>query len=586
MNLTKYNLIKIIFSVVLSVAIISCSVKEKKVNNLTKPNIIVILSDDMGYSDLGCYGGEINTPVLDNLAANGIRFTQFYNTGRCCPTRASLLTGLYPHQASIGHMMGDDNLPGYRGDLGNDCVTIAEALKLAGYKNYMAGKWHVTPVPDGDNMVNASKHNWPLQRGFDRFYGTIHGATSFYDPFSLARGNEFISPDADDEYKPKEYYYTDAIADNASRFIREHKENSPFFMYVAFTAAHWPMHAPEDEIAKYKGHYDAGYGAIREARHKKMLELGVINENTIMSEQVGNWDKVEHLEWEKRCMETYAAMITRMDAGIEKIVKTLEENGQLENTLIMFMQDNGGCQETYGRPEPEEGNRWHAVGGERAEVSELPPMEPGELQTHMVPHQTRDGQRIRMGPRAMPGPEDTYIAYGINWANVSNTPFRMYKHFVHEGGISTPLIAYWPKGIEAKNELRHTPTHLIDIMATCVDLAGAEYPEFYAGNKIQPMEGKSLKSVFDSDELQDRHILFEHEGNAAIRKGKWKLVGKKVIHDETTERENWELYDIEADRSELNDLSKVFPGKVEELKTLFEEEAWRVRFFPSKYTKN
>ncbi len=354
-------------------------------------------------------------------------------------------------------------------------------------------------------------------------------------------------------------------------------------MYVAFTAAHWPMHAPEDEIDKYKGMYDQGYKAIREARYKRMLELGVINAGAEMSKQVGNWEKMEFPEWEIRCMETYAAMTTRMDAGIGRIVEKLKANGQLENTLILFMQDNGGCQEEIGRLVPSELERWGAIQGPRAETPSLAPMKPDEFQTRMVPTQSREGYPLRMGPGSMPGPADTYIAYGENWANVSNTPFRMYKHFVHEGGISTPLIAHWPAGFRSKNELRHTPTHLIDLMATCVDLADAEYPSDYEGNTIQPMEGSSLRTVFENDQLPERHILFEHEGNAAIRIGKWKLVGKKVMEKESTIEERWELYNMEEDRSELHNLASSHPEKFQEMKTLFEEEAKRVRFFPSKY---
>ncbi|MCP4312414.1 MAG: arylsulfatase [Bacteroidetes bacterium] len=553
------------------------------------PNIIIILSDDMGYSDLGCYGGEIRTPALDDLAANGLRFTQFYNTGRCCPTRASLLSGVYPHQASIGHMMGDDRLPGYRGELGKDVVTIAEVMGLNGYSCYMSGKWHVTPYREHLPVTDSMKHNWPLQRGFDRFYGTIHGAGSLWDPNGLTRDNEYVSPDADPEYSPEQYYYTDAISDNALRYIKEHDGSRPFFMYVAYTAAHWPMHAPEDEIKKYDGVYDEGYGAIREARHKRLQEMGLINNSALMSDQFGNWEAVKNRDWELGCMETYAAMVTRMDAGIGKIVETLKEEGELENTLILFLQDNGGCQEALGRYADIELDdwvsikRWGTVAGSRLDGPTLPPMKPAELQTRMVPVQTRDGYPVRMGPGAMPGPADTYIAYGEAWANVSNTPFRMYKHFVHEGGIATPLIAFWPAGITDQGALRHTPSHLIDLMATCGDLGGGIYPEEYEGQSILPMEGMSLIPVFDSDRLPERNLLWEHEGNAAIRHGDWKLVGRKVMDRDSTFTEKWELYNIREDRSELNDLSASHQEKVLELKTLFEAEGHRVRFFPSKW---
>ena len=313
-----------------------------------RPNIILMMADDMGYSDLGCYGGEMETPNLNKLAAGGLRFTQFYNTGRCCPTRACLLTGLYPHQAGIGWMTSDRGYDGYRGDLNNRCVTIAQALKPAGYSTYGVGKWHVTK----HTQPAGPKFNWPLQRGFDRFYGTITGAGSFYDPGTLTRDNTMISPFADPEYQPEQYYYTNAISDHASRFIKEHdqkQEDKPFFMYVAYTCAHWPMHALEEDIARYRGKYDKGYAAYRKARLERMRKLGLIDSNWELSPQHGDWENVEHKEWEARCMEVYAAMIYRMDQGIGRIVQTLKDTGHYENTLILFLQDNGGCQEGVGR---------------------------------------------------------------------------------------------------------------------------------------------------------------------------------------------------------------------------------------------
>ena len=275
-----------------------------------KPNIIYIMSDDMGYSDIECYGSEISTPNLNALAEHGIRFTQFYNTGRCCPTRASLLTGLYPHQAGIGHMMNDRGHDGYRGELNRQSVTIPEVLHTAGYRSYLSGKWHVTQAVNP--KTDADKHNWPLQRGFDRFYGTIHGAGSFFDPNTLTRDNTFISPFADPEYLPEqmangEYYYTDAIADHAVRFIREHhfeSDDQPFFMYVSFTAAHWPMHALEKDIAKYAGKYDAGYDAIRSNRYERMIDLGLIYRSNTENWPIDDkWKEDQHWEWDKRNME-------------------------------------------------------------------------------------------------------------------------------------------------------------------------------------------------------------------------------------------------------------------------------------------
>src|SRR5256714_664350 len=287
-----------------------------------RPNIVVIMSDDMGFSDLGCYGGEIQTPTLDRLAAGGLRLTQFYNTARCCPTRAALLTGLYPHQAGIGHMMEDKGLDGYRGDLNRRCVTIAEVLRPGSYGTYAVGKWHVTKA----TQPEGNKDNWPLQRGFDRFYGTITGAGNFYDPGTLTRDNKMISPFADAEYKSERYYYTDAISDHAIRYIGEHSRSSvdkPLLLYVTYTAAHWPMHALEEDIAKYKGKYDGGYEPIRRARFERANRLGLIAADAELSPTAGDWDKVENKAWEARCMEVYAAMIDRMDQGIGRIVAEL-----------------------------------------------------------------------------------------------------------------------------------------------------------------------------------------------------------------------------------------------------------------------
>ena len=529
-----------------------------------RPNIVVIMSDDMGYSDIGCYGSEIETPVLDGLAENGLRFTQFYNTARCCPTRASLLSGLYPHQAGVGHMMDDSGYDGYRGELNRNCMTMAEVLKTAGYGTYMAGKWHVTKSVKAD----GSKDNWPRQRGFDRFYGTIHGAGSFFDPNSLTRENTQVTPVNDTEYQPETYYYTDAISDHTVRYIQDHQKDSsdkPFFIYVAYTAAHWPMHALPEDIEKYKGRYDAGYGAIRAARLKKMKQLGVVPADIELSPQAEDWSKVENLEWELRCMEVYAAMVDRMDQGIGKIVNTLKETGTYDNTLVMFMQDNGGCAEGLGR-KPQKGRETRPESSEAA-------MPVDELQLDMIPKKTRDGWPLIQGPGAMPGPADTYIAYGRGWANVSNTPFREYKHWVHEGGISTPLIAHWPKGIQRRGELDHQPSHLIDIMATCVDVAGAQYPTTWHDHDIKPLEGRSLAMAFEGKDIQREAIYFEHEGNRAIRVGDWKLVAKGATSA-------WELYNVRADRAEMIDLAAAEPTRVRLLSAMWQKYAERANVLP------
>lgn len=528
-----------------------------------RPNIIIVMSDDMGFSDLGCYGGEMTTPNLDRLAANGVRFTQFYNTARCCPTRASLLTGLYPHQAGMGHMTNDRKLDGYRGDLNRNCVTIAEALKPQGYRNYMVGKWHVT----SHTAADGPKHNWPLQRGFDRYYGTIVGAGSFYDPLALTRDNTFISPYADPEYTPESYYYTDAISDHAVRFIGDHQRDQskqPFFMYVAYTSAHWPMHARDQDVAKHKGKYDSGYEPIRQARLKRTRELGLVNSKWPMTPTVGNWQAIADKVWESRCMEVYAAMIECMDRGVGKIVAELEKQKQLDNTLILFLQDNGACAELNGRA---------ATGKSRADKPSLPPMKPEDLPKAMIPPQTRDGYPVLQGPKILPGPADTFIAYGRDWANVSNTPFREYKHWVHEGGISTPLIAHWPARIKSKGELRHQPGHLIDLMATCVDVSGTTYPTKFQEQTIKPMEGRSLVPAFENKPIEREAIYWEHEGNRAIRMGKWKLVAKSP-------KGAWELYDMEQDRTELTDRAKEDPKRVAEMAGKWEAWAKRAQVIP------
>ena len=532
---------------------------------MSRPNILIILDDDMGYSDLGCYGGEVQTPNLDRLAANGLRSTQFYNTARCCPTRASLLTGLHPHQASVGHMMDDNtarccptraslltglhphqasvghmmddfDYDGYRGDLNLRSVTIAEVLKSSGYSTYMSGKWHVTRhlEPDGP------KHSWPCGRGFDHYFGILGGFAHYWNP-SLTRDNTQISLDQ----FPEDFFLTDAISDQAADYIRSHagvQPDRPFFIYTAYTAPHWPLHAHREDIQKYEGRFAAGWDQLRDERLQRMREMGIIKDAWALSERDPSqvpWEEAEHKVWQQRRMEVYAAQIDRMDQGIGRIVQALEETGQLENTLILFLADNGGCAEELGG---------------KVEIKQ---------QT------TREGRFVASvnDPWVMPGPEDTFQSYGVPWANVSNTPFRRYKHWVHEGGISTPLIVHWPDQIADKGVLRHQPGQLTDIMATCVEVASADYPDTYNGNEILPMEGTSLVPIFHDWDNGKDHLIWEHEGNCAVRKGKWKLV-RDYLHE-------WELYDIEADRTELSDLAAVHPEVVEELEAIF--QAWEKR---------
>ncbi|MEY3175742.1 MAG: hypothetical protein RLZZ436_3656 [Planctomycetota bacterium] len=527
-----------------------------------RPSIVVILSDDMGFSDLGCYGGEISTPVLDRLASGGVRFQSFYNTARCCPTRASLLTGLYPHQAGVGHMMDDRNLPGYRGNLNASTRTIAELLQPAGYRSYAVGKWHVTRHAE----AAGPKHNWPLQRGFERFYGTIHGAGSFFDPSSLVRDNTMISAFADPEYAPDTYYYTDAIGEHAVRFVREHAAqhgDAPFFLYVAFTAAHWPMHALPSDIQRYAGRYDAGYDPIRKARHERAAALGLIDPQQPLSPAAATWADVEDKRWEAAGMEVYAAMVDRMDQNIGKLTAELERHGRLQNTLILYLQDNGGCAEPMGRS----GTPNHPD-IDRPAAPTLPPLPPAAFAAAgSVPAQTRDGFPVRMGRRAFPGPEDTYVAYGKGWANVSNTPFREFKHWVHEGGISTPLVAHWPAGQLAEGSITRTPGHLIDIAATCCELAGVTVP---ADNPQLP--GISLLPALRGENPPRPPLFWEHEGNRAVRSGEWKLVARH--------RQPWELYRIDSDRVEADNLAEKHPEIVQRLAEMYVQWAKRSQVEP------
>ena len=530
------------------------------------PNIILIMSDDMGYSDIGCYGGEINTPNLDYLAANGLRFTQFYNTARCCPTRASLLTGLYPQQAGIGHMMGNRGTPAYQGDLSRNAVTIAEVLKQSGYSTYMSGKWHVTPYI----TENPDKSNWPRQRGFDKFFGMISGAGSFYDPRSLAQDNNYVAPEPD-------FYATTNFTDYAIKCIREHQQDNPYFIYLSYTAAHWPMHAPAGEVAKYKGKYDMGWDQMRQQRFQRMKEMGLVKETWKLTDRdpsVMPWGpEIPDREWELANMEVYAAMVDIMDQGIGKIINVLRDKGELDNTLIFFLQDNGACAEELDWVDPD------ALKGDPL-ASDVP-------QTKMIPNFTRDGKPVKIMKAGWPGPADGYTAYGLNWANASNTPFREYKHWVHEGGISTPLILHWPEKIKQGGDLKDTPAHLIDIMATCIDASGATYPTTFNNHQITPYEGISLTSLLANQSVEERPIFWEHEGNRAVRLGKWKLVSKADKSDpfvwdklEELPAENWELFDMNNDRTETKDLSKENPEIVEDLSKLWIEWASKAGAIP------
>jgi arylsulfatase len=511
---------------------------------MNKPNVVLILNDDMGFSDIGCYGGEIETPNLDRLAADGLRFSQFYNTARCSPSRASMLTGLHPHQTGVGILTYDSGPEGYAGNLNHRCVTIPQALKRNGYRTYMSGKWHVA------SSLTKPTDTWPLQRGFDEFYGTIIGAGSFYDPNTLTRGNDNVEHEA----RAPGFFYTDAISDQAVAYMDKHQREhagTPFFEYVAYTAPHWPLHAHDDDIAKYRGRFDKGWDRLRAERLDKLVDWGILHAAWKLSPRDPTqppWEDADHKAWLLRCMEVYAAQVDRMDQGIGRILRSLERHGVLDDTLVIFLADNGACAEDIP---------------ENVTIEEL-------VDKLMIARShTRGGEPVHFGndPDRMPGPENTYQSYGTAWANLSNTPFRLYKHWIHEGGISTPLIAHWPNRIQERGGLRHTPGFLPDIMATILDATGTAYPDTLDGNAVEPLEGTSLVPLFERDGLDRPPMFWEHEGNAAVREGKWKLV-RKYPGD-------WELYDMEADRTELDDLAARHPGRVRSMAAQY--DAWAAR---------
>ncbi|MCK0137028.1 arylsulfatase [Arenibacter sp. S6351L] len=507
-------------------------------NDDNRPNIILIMSDDMGYSDLGCYGGEIETPNLDYLADNGVRFSQFYNAARCCPTRASLMTGLYPHQTGIGHMTnvpGDPNshdlgVPSYRGFLNRNNVTLGELLKLNGYKTYLSGKWHL-------GMDNENQ--WPLQRGFDKFYGILAGASNYFKPEwprGITFNNEQIAVHEDN------YYTTDAFTGHAIEFIdeSERKENKkPFFLYLAYTAPHWPLQAPKEKISKYLERYKDGWRELRESRYDKMKKLGLIDEGwALTSEDAISWNTLSDTQKEELSLRRaiYAAQVDQMDENIGKLVSHLKDKKLLKNTIIIFLNDNGAC----------------AEGG-------------------MLGGGNSENLRTKSG---------YFLSYGQAWANSSNTPYRKYKHWVHEGGISTPMIVHWPNNIDPKlnGKIIDQYGFLPDIMATFVDISNLEYPKEFQGNIIPPMEGKSFLPLLQGQEesIHSEPIFWEHEGNKAVRLGNYKL----VMEWKSNEDNNWELYNIEEDRSEINNLSEKEPEKVAHMIEMWNDWAKEKKVLP------
>jgi len=511
-----------------------------------KPNVVLIMVDDMGYSDIRPWGGEIDTPNIDSLAKNGLRFTQFYNSARCCPTRATLMTGLHPHEVGIGHMTGeekgdDQNVPpAYAGNINDSCVTLAQVAKSAGYATFMTGKWHLAGKDQGD---------WPLQRGFDRYYGCIAGATHYFDPSGPRGMFDGNTPDPNPKSTTdRPFYTTDAFADHARQFIDEHEagaeKEKPFFLYLAFTAPHWPHHAHDQELEKYRGKYAMGWDKLREQRFARQKESGLIPASWQMSPRdsdVPVWDSLDEAK-QKECsdrMSGYAAMIDRVDQKIGDLIGTLKKNHAFENTLILFLSDNGAC----------------------AEISVL-------------------GKGDPVKDRA-PGTEWTTPSYGKCWANASATPYRLYKHFAHEGGANTPFIAHWPARIKGGRDWFREPAQLIDIMATVVDVTGATYPKEFSGHTILPADGIPLTPAFDGKSLARKGPIFiEHENNAFVRDGEWKLVGKGVSMPRGLQKDKWELYHLSVDGTELKDLAKEQPERVATMSSEWETWAARAHVYP------
>ena len=480
----------------------SCEQKEEE-----KPNIIIILADDMGYSDLGCTGAEINTPNLDQLANEGLLFTNCYNTARCCPSRASLLTGLYQHQAGVGAMNHDRGIPSYQGYLNNNSVTIAEVLQQNGYRTLMAGKWHV-----GDE-----REHWPDKRGFDRFYGIPKGGGLYFYPSKFIdrevyKNGQKVEPDSNT------FYSTDNFTTESIQFIEEaQKDQKPFFLYLAYIAPHYPLQAWPEDIAKYEGVYNKGYDAIREKRFIKQQELGLIPENLKISpSDYPSWESVENKEEEIRKMQVYAAQMDNMDQNIGKLIDALERMGELENTVIMFLSDNGAC-----------------------------------------------AQEENWAPGAKIGTAESFVSYGKNWANVSNVPYREYKAQTFEGGIVTPLIVHWPAGIQSDEKFIRNVIHINDIMPTCLEIAGVEYPETYNGNEIIPLPTRSFLPLMKGEKLQHGQLYWEHLGNQAVRQDNMKLA--------RDHNQPWKLYDLAKDPTELNDLSNTKQELVKKLESDYQK---------------
>lgn len=516
------------------IAALFCSCATKQ-DSEKKPNILLIMADDMGFSDLGFMGSGIETPNIDRLSREGLTFNHFYNTGRCCPTRASLLTGLYAHNTGLGWMtVSNLGQPGYTGDMNKQSITIAQALKQANYATYMTGKLHI--MYDAYMKAEGPKHNWPLQRGFDRYYGHLSGGGGYFNPATLTYNNQRVEI-------PEDFYLTTAVTDSTLSFLEDHfkdKKEQPFFFYVAYYAPHRPLHALQKDVEKYRGKFMDGWDEHRKLRYEKLKETGFINSDWPLTERdksVPAWVELTDEEkqiWDAR-MAVYAAQIDCMDQGIGDIIATVEKHGAMDNTLIIFLSDNGGCAEGQG----------------------------GDLTLDQLP---------------LLGNNQPAQSYRTHWANVSNTPFRMYKHFTHEGGIATPMIMHWPEKIKAKGKISAQVGHVIDLMPTILDVAGVTYPSEYNGKSIHPVQGLSLVKTMDGKVMEREPLFFEHEANRAVIKANWKLVSRGVR--KTPHEGPWELYDLSIDRTETYNLIDERPEIAKELQELWNNWAADNNVYP------
>lgn len=518
-----------------------------------RPNVLILLADDMGFSDIASYGGEIPTPNLDRLAASGARLTQFYNTARCSPSRASLLTGLHPHQTGIGELTQDDGPGGYPGGLTERCATLAEAFGDAGYRTFMVGKWHLTTDLEVDDNIEAARHSWPTRRGFDRFWGTLSGCCSYFSPTTLHDGEDPL----DGATLGEGFYYTDAIGERAANAIQETPPDRAFFGYVAFTAPHFPLHALDEDLRQVGGLFDAGWDELRAARRARQTSMGIVDESATADApdpEVIPWELEPEKQWQLSRMEAYGAQVYSMDRAIGTILDALARTGRDQNTLVIFLSDNGGSAEDVTS---EPANAWEAR---------------SRLLTH--PAAAPDGTPLRIGnsPDIRPGAANAWTSYGRAWAHVSNTPFRFYKRWVHEGGIATPLIVSWPAGGVVAGSIVVAPHQLTDVAPTLFEAVGVHPLIARAGEPLPPLLGHSFLDALRGRAAEPHDLFWEHIGNGAIRDGRWKLVREHGGE--------WELYDIDQDRSETTDLAGTEPARVAEMAARWENWAELVGALP------